>query len=251
MKKMLSFILFILLSCSTIYAQKANLLETGRISLSAGLSTFTIIGDNPNKDPINVRDESSSTPIGGSFNGIQPALSIRLNIPLDSAGTFIMPIGYDQIFYSANERVPYRDETIFLFHHTINVSSITTGCYYYLRKFSKASVRVFFGLDLRYSYIPQGNFQIISQKNDGTPISDTTQRTKSDAFRVGCDLRAGFEGRIVDPLFLLVNTGVGVFNLIGRNDARGDLLTPFTGFDSGKESLIYNFYFSLMLQYKF
>jgi hypothetical protein len=55
-----------------------------------------------------------------------------------------------------------------------------------------------------------------------------------------------------------VSWGIDALNLLGGDDARGQLLTPFSpnqstsalGFEE-EEQLTYNFFFSIMIQYRY
>jgi hypothetical protein len=62
--------------------------------------------------------------------------------------------------------------------------------------------------------------------------------------------RVGVEGMLFDPIQLNASVGLSCMNLIGRDDTRRELLTPFKWLEV-KESYVWNLNFSLLFQYTF
>lgn len=222
--------------------------QVKRISISGGVSTIEILGDSPNSKTIVNRDTSVAT-VGGSFNGTQPGLSFKLNVSLDENNIFSIPLGIDYYFFEGLERIPAPGNYTSKWRHTIDIFTFTAGFNYAFVKFPLANVRGYTALELRGSYISQGEIVQTTIESLTDSVTVEAHRTKNGAFRLGGALYIGFMGDIVDPLYINAYIGLGIMNLVGRDNKRGELLTPFTYFET-EESLIYNLHFSLLIQYR-
>ncbi len=220
------------------------------VSLTAGLVTTSILGDNPGTWPIVERDVNVNHDIGGSFRGNQPGFGFRLMFPLGNGDKFNVPVGLDYIYYRALEKVPITQKTTLFLRHTVSIPTAALGLNYYLFKFPIANVKAYTGVEARGSFLQEGNFyrRFEYELQDSTRIIDT--KAKDAGFRLGALWKLGVEGEFIYPWY--VNTGVafGAVNLVGRDNERGELLTPMKSFET-KESMVYNFHLYFMIQYKF
>jgi len=220
------------------------------VSLSAGLVTTQILGDNPGTWPIIERDASLNHDIGGSFKGNQPGFGLRLNLPVDKDGLFIAPVGFDYIYFRALERVPIATKTTLFLMHSVSVPTATLGMNYFFLKFPIANVRAFAGLEARGSFVQEGDFYRRFEYGNFDSVAIIDTKTKSSVFRLGGALKLGIEGEFLSPWYVTTGVSLDAMNLIGKDGNRGELLTPMKSFEN-KESLVLNLHFLFMIQYKF
>lgn len=232
-------------SNANIYSQIKNL------SISSGLVTTNILGDGPNTAPMIPRDNDTSKDFssGGSFKGVQPGIAVFLNIGFGEDSPFTVPIGYEYTMYDARERIPVTMQTTAWFKHTVNVSTITLGLDYEIVKTALSKVGIYAGLEGRASFIPAGNLYSKIEYKTTNQLVINNRKTKDSAFRFGGQVKFGIKGEIIPPLFINSSFGLGIMNLTGRDNERGELLTPDIRYET-KESIIYNSFFSLILQYE-
>jgi hypothetical protein len=223
-------------------------------SLGVAFTTSKILGNNPAINTL--RPINASVP-GGSFNGAMPGVEVVGQYKLDDIGDWRLVGGVNYTFYSAKEKFP-GDVSTYRLSHSLNIVSPLVGINYTIFRFPTAMSSFYAGVEVRYNYIHGSEFLL----NEVSRINDEvlTQRTlsKENAGRVGGLFKLGIEGEISDNYMINVSWGVDALNLLNRDNARGQLLTPYSskvlvpGFGwELEEELTYNFYFSLMLQYRF
>lgn len=233
-----------LIIAGTSYSQLKN------VTVSAGLVTTQILGDNPGTWPIIERDVNKNHDIGGSFNGNQPGFGFRLNFPIEKEGKFTVPIGLDLIYFRALERVPIAQKTTLFLQHSVSVPTGTLGLNYFFLKFPIANVRAYTGIEARGSFLQQGTFYRRFENRDSVNAIVIDTKAKDGGFRLGGALKLGVEGEFIAPWYVTTGVSLDCMNLIGRNNDRGELLTPMKSFESA-EGLVYNIHFIFMIQYKF
>lgn len=218
-------------------------------AIGAGISTTKIMGDNPGAWQI-LNKDTSIYQLGGSFDGPQPGIDIRMTFDMDKRGSIRVPLGFEYTFYSAKERVPIARYLTAFLSNELNVSSIYTGIQYAFVEFPKARAKGYIGFDVRASFIHKATYRyqeryVLNPEND----QDITLHIKEDTWRMGTIFRLGFEGDLYKKMQINVSAGPGMMNLVGRDDERRELLTPKKLFET-QESVVWNFYFTLMLQYR-
>lgn len=225
--------------------------QNERFSVSVGIATSQILGENANTLPMVPRDSSKPQITGGSFDAVQPGVAIRFNYFVDKDMRFGIPFGLDYMFYRTAERIPISAKVTAWINHTIEVPTIFTGLNYYFFKFPVANVRAFSGIEFRASLIQQGVFnrKIYYENYDSTQYFQ--MKTKESAVRYGADWRIGFDGEIYKNLHIFTSVGFGIMNLLKRDNERGELFTPIKGWDTNKESHVVLVNFCLLLQYRF
>lgn len=244
MKKLI--ILLLILSNSYAYAQFSK-----NLFPAIGISTVKILGDNPGALPILQTDTTKEAITGGSFDGAQPGVDFRLTYTLDDDKTFRIPFGMDYSFYEANERIPASQFVTIKLTHSLETASIYTGFHAVFLRFPLADAKAYAGLEARGTLIHNAKYRYREvYATDGTANKDITIESKKDAWRFGGLMRIGIEGEINKSLQINTSAAFAILNLLGRDNKRGELLTPFATFES-EESIVYNFHFSLLIQYKF
>lgn len=224
-------------------------------SLGVAFTTSKILGDNP---AINTMRLINSSVPGGSFNGAMPGVELVGQYKLDDIGDWRLVGGLNYTFYSARERFP-SDLSENRLTHTVNILTPLVGINYTIFRFPSAMSSFYAGLQLRYNYIHGSEFTFTETLNSTGEIVPRKPRDigKENTGRVGGLLKLGIEGEISENYMINVSWGIDVLNAFGRDNGRGQLLTPFQQKDfvivvpsELKEDLTYNFYFSLMIQYR-
>lgn len=247
--KITFFLIFVLMLNLPILAQ-TGFIDFRSVSILFGLSTSRIIGDNPGAKPMVERDSTKPAVNGGSFDGFQPGIVLKLNFKIDKQGNFEIPIGFEYNFLRAAERIPISKYTTASLNHSVDIPAISIGFNYHFLKFPLANVKAYIGLETRLNFIQSGIWrrEIRYGYLDTTDILE--RKTKVPATRLGGVLHLGIEGEISEPVFINTTFGIGAMNLIGRDNSRGELLT-FSRYNEIEESIVFNYYFSLMIQYRF
>lgn len=228
-------------------------------SIGLAFTTSKILGDNPAIStiaPFGSPDVGSSV-VGGSFNGAMPGVELKAQYKLDDIGDWRLVGGVNYSFYSARERIPTGNVTNRLTHN-LNILSPLLGINYTVFRFPLAMSSVYAGVELRYNYIHQTNFKHIIENEINGESTLRSEYSKGNTGRFGSLIKLGLEGELYENYMINVSWGYDMLNLIGRDETRGQLLTPFKSnvLAYNKESemneqLTNNFYFSLMIQYRF
>jgi len=239
---------FFLSSSSLVRAQLSGL------SVSAGFANAHILGDNlaakPFRNPF-----SDDKFFGGSLDGGHPGLRMQMNFALDDGGIFEIPISFAYIFYMGREKEPISSLSDIKLRHDIYVPSFSLGFNYSFLRFTAFArmAKIYASLESRATYVTQGTFESIQNYVEFNEVEKLSHKTKEAAWRFGGALRLGLNGELNHPWYLDINAGVAAINLIGKDDSRGELLTPHkktANYTETKESTVYTYRFYLMIQYK-
>ncbi len=243
-----------LVVATNLYAQSGSNVYNYENSIGVGLTTSKVLGDNP---AINTISPINNSVPGGSFNGAMPGIEIKAQYKLDDIGDWRLVGGINYTFYSARERIP-RESITFRLKNNLNILSPLVGINYVLIRFPSAMSSVYIGAEARYNYIHANDFVLEEERLTSGERVERQQNNKEATGRIGGLLKLGFEGELHENYMINVSGGIDFLNLIGRDNSRGELLTPFTPdrFDPNlgveqEEQLTYNFYFSIMIQYRY
>lgn len=218
------------------------------ISISVGLNTTQIIGNNANVMPISPLDSTSV--FGGGMGGIQPGFMCKLNIGLDSAGKFCIPVGFEYTVYTTAARIPGTVVNYF-FSNKITAPAFTLGLNYSFFKMPASDVWFYGSLEGRGSFFQSGDYSKIIKDHIGNTLSTEEHKSKVPAVRIGTDLHAGVIGNIINNFYVNTGIGAGVLNIIGKDNSRGDLFTiDILRPDSGRETTVWNLYLFFMIQFR-
>jgi hypothetical protein len=220
-------------------------------SLAVGLSTSQIMGNNPGGRSIQPSGQIEPYIFGGGFFGAQPGLEFRLTIPIDEERRWRIPVGLDNQFFSAKERIPVGSYIEDRHIHTLNIVTPYIGISYVMQKLTYLKAKTYVSVELRGANLT--NIQYTWKETYFfLPELDTViqKRPKPNTFRLCGLARVGVEGMLFDPIQLNASVGLSCMNLIGRDDTRRELLTPFKWLEV-KESYVWNLNFSLLFQYTF
>ncbi len=194
--------------------------------------------------------------IGGSFDGMESAVRASLTTNIDRKSRFLMPISYEYLFLRAGE-VLYYNLTPELnyygnFLHRIDVQKFSIGLDWQFWQTPFKDVNIYLGVDFKGLYIFNQNFSREDVRIEGDNVVSKDKfpyNAKENALRFGTEGKFGFRGHIINKLYINAFVGYEYFNLIGRNDKRGQLLTPFARTET-KEDLINAWHYYLSIEYK-
>ncbi|MFC2131510.1 hypothetical protein ACFLSQ_08750 [Bacteroidota bacterium] len=228
--------------------------QLDRVKFSVGLSTIQILGNNLATKPFE-HEEAGIYMFGGSFDQSQSGLKLEALFALDNEEIFEIPVGFEYYFYKGREKEQMQGLSDRKFRHDVNIMTFVLGFNYSFFKFNPLNsvAKFYVGLDTRSSIIFQGRFEQITNDVEQNIFETLTYDTKEDAFRLGGVLKLGLNGRLYEPLYVDFSAGIGIMNLIGKDDNRGELLTPFkhtVRYNEDEENLVYNYHLTMMLQVK-
>lgn len=218
------------------------------IYISSGLTGTNIFTDNPATMPIFEKDKNKAFIIGGSFDGVETGTMIKGEFSIDNRATLFIPISFEYVWFNANEIVwPTWDKKIYL-EHCVDAQKFSTGLKWYFYQFPFQNVKPYIGFEMKAIFFNNQTFsnQLHYLGNDS--IVDIKQTTKKSAFRMGGEAMIGFRGGIFDRFYLSGSLGYEILNLIGRDNARGELLTPFPQAET-EEKYVPNWHITLLIEY--
>jgi hypothetical protein len=245
MKKFL--LILIIFAVTSLLANAQN----SRFSLSAGLLTMKILGDNPNSAPIIQRDPTKINIIGGGFSQTNSGFSVKLNYDLDEIGLYTIPVGFEYIHLNIRERIPIAKNVTALLSNDAYLPAAVIGFNYKFYKFKFTNVRAYAGLELKGTFLQVGKFYREYRYDKPIDSSDVLNRdTKSAVSRFGGNFKLGFVGQIAGNVYINSFISFGIINLAPTDNNRGELLT--TGIiTEDKETLTATMNFGLLLEYRF
>lgn len=187
---------------------------------------------------------------GSYYKGQFPGLGIRGMWIFDEERNLRANFGLDYHFYSSRTRelsgglIVYKSNT----HY---IPAITGGFEYAFLTLPLAQAKVYAGIDVRGTFVVANTYKEEYEYVIDPRQNSTVTLSKEGAFRLGGGGRLGIEGEIFDPWYVNLSVGWSFMNAVGRDDARGELLTPY--FDpkyENKETRVYNIFANLFVQYR-
>lgn len=241
--------LLLILSVFLIYSIDLHA-EGMKLSVSAGLSTTTFMQNSPSASLMLPSNKNGNTAIftGGSYDGQQAGLALRVSSFIDKNENFEVPVSLYFSFLHAAERAAlgYRSE-LYLKHKT-NIQSLGLGFNYYFYKLPISGVKPYLGVEAITSYVNEDYFSRKLYYYNLNEVVNYGHNPKKAALRLGGEAKFGVSGNIIDKISLNTSIGMNAINLIGRSDSRGELLTPNKENET-KESVVWNWHITFMLQY--
>lgn len=187
---------------------------------------------------------------GGGFFGFNNAFILKANFEPSADSRFSFPVGFEYIFYRAYHRVPISRYVTAYLTHSIDLPSANVGIRYSLFKLPFANVWSYSELTLAGNLIGASNYTVRIDYEQFDSSHTKTVVGKNSVFRFGGTLRVGFLGAVEGPWNVNIFGGINLINLFGRDNSRGELLTPSNIFEP-KENPVYNFQLGFSIIYKF
>jgi len=223
---------------------------TSNYRISGGIITTQIIGDNPGRLSIIDTSPDNVSVTGGSFPDAQPGMQLHFLFPIDENSEFRIPVSLDYTFFRGKERDNYDVNIIDYYSHTLNVFGFNTGFHWAFLPVRFARASVYAGLEVRMSYIHNIDMEWFRDIRDNSFLEDELYLydEKSDALRLGGIFKLGVEGRLRDNFYINAGGTLGILNIAGKHDSRGELFTPLPMHET-RESNVYTLQVFILIQY--
>lgn len=263
MKKIIISILLIVSSLLLHAQEKQKIVSTrqyiNNYSIAGGFHFNQILGESIGRKAMISYAEVADTNIvakpGGSYDGIQSGLEIRMTYYLGDEDEYKIPFGVTYDFYRAKEYTPIGTKLAQSLANSHDIIGMYFGFDYKLLDFWRGNVNLYAGSYINLNYVINHEYTV-EYINKFDPDKDSTSTSsKENAFRLGPNFHFGFEGEIEKNWHLNFTIGVGILNLIGTDDNRGELLTnrkvtATKEYTETHENLEFVLQFSLLLQYR-
>lgn len=234
---------FVLISCLPARGQS---MFAGNTSIAFGVSTFLLNGANPANQKIFPQESEGA--IGGGFPNWQSGFTLKGTLGIDKNNDYRIPFGLDYFVMSGVQRVPDRFYTI-VANHTIQIPTLFAGFEYAFADLPLANAKAYAGFDIRMSMLAPTELEV-KLNYEKPDFPDTTRYFgKTGASRLGAGLKLGIEGVVEERWSVNISIGYTAFNLLGRNNERGELFTP-TAVTESVESIIGALTSSVLIQYR-
>ena len=255
MKRILILLTYLVLSISIKHSLISKDLFND-IGINVGFNTFRLIGDNPAIEPIFVNSDSKLGYSGGGLNYIEPGIDLSATLFLDANYTHRIVIGGEYIYMYPKEIVTIKNYAYRYAYHKVYFIDGYVGYHFSFYKTPFQNVRIYSGLELMFNNILLNELEYgIKSIANAKPSPNLFEEDKyvykkEPSFRIGGRIRAGFEGRIKNNIYIVANGTLGIYNLLNRNDVTGELFTIYDSIDK-KESFQPFFNFLISFQYRF
>lgn len=218
--------------------------------IGAGIITTQILGDNPAKLSIINYSSKDDQVTGGSFPDAQPGVQLQFLFPIDEDAKFRIPVSLSYSFFRGKERVNYNRNIVDYYSHTLNIMGVNSGFQYAFLPVQFAHANMYAGLEISLNYINNIDIEWYRDYLNNNVFKDEIYKTppKEDALRIGGLFKLGVEGRLRKNFYINAGGAIGIMNIIGKNDNRGELLTPITMFET-IESNVYTLQVYILVQY--
>lgn len=235
----------LLVICSQMSAQAQSVFD-GTTTVAFGVSTFLLNGSNPANQKIFPNESEGA--IGGGFPNWQSGFTVKGTLGVDKQNELRIPFGLDYFVMSGVQRVPDRFYTIQA-THTIQIPTIFTGIEYAFADLPLANAKAYAGFDVRMSMLAPTELEV-KLNYEKPDFPDTTRYFgKTGATRLGAGVKLGIEGVVEERWSVNISVGYTAFNLLGRDNLRGELFTP-SALTETVESIIGGFTSSVLVQYR-
>ena len=217
-----------------------------------GLAGTNFLEDTPSWVPISFSPDENDYRIGGSFDGVESGLHLSFVTNLDSESNWMLPLNFEYNWLSANEEI-YYSKTIGKYHHRIDVQKISTGIHWNFYTFHFQDVNAYMGAEFKAVFVNNQKLtsQQITKQDDGTitTVNGPYKNEKPNAVRLGSEYKLGFRGELVKNFYINSFLGIELLNLLGRDDERRELFTPYKKGET-QEQYVAQWHFVLLIEYK-
>jgi len=227
--------------------------QLGNIRIGTGLATIDILGENYSTLPL-IYITPNGTIRGGGFSQTQSGIRLEAIMPLDINERFEIPLGFEYVFFRAREKSVFSETGAYYTTHFKDLGFITLGLNYSVFKFDAfvAKAKLYAGIDSRLAIIDSGEIKVRLEAPAVNKFETTSAPSKGN-IRLGANFNLGLNGELNEFILVDLKCGVGIMNLVGKNDLYGELLTYNRSieYSETKESFVWTFNLAMTLQYKF
>lgn len=219
--------------------------------IGCGLVGTNFMEDSPEWIPISFSANEETLKYGGSFDGVETGIHFSLITNLDTDHNWLLPLTFEYNWLKAGEEVYASQYKKYVTSHKIATQKISTGIQWQFYTFPFKDVRAYIGAEAKAVFVNNQLMKVesIIVSDEGVVQSVTTHRAaKPDAVRFGSEIKLGFRGELLHNFYINTFLGMEALNLLGRDDMRGELFTPYIM--ESKEQIVPQWHFVLMLEYK-
>ncbi len=223
--------------------------------IGIGLSGIAFFNDNPSwKHILNSPDKNDV--LGGSFDGLESGFHLSVMTNLNESSSLLLPISFEYDWLTAAEQMYQTSRTKLQVKHSIDIQKLGIGLQWQFLTFPFKDVKGYMEADLKVIFINNQEYRyVISElETDGTITSNLgPYNPKETAVRFGAEYKLGFRGQLTKNFFINSFLGIELLNVLGRNDDRGELLTPWGSLkqmqerSESKEQYVPNLHFVLIV----
>ncbi len=258
MRQLKYILLILLIPTLSLLAQKEINTNSGsglfdHYKIGAGLNVFSIVAGDNNLNTASlmpIASEEGDLVIGGQMGGGHPGYHIQFTAYLDKEEDYKIPIGVSHNFLNAAQTRPAASQGILTrYNHNIDLIKINAGFQFAFWDLDSSEAKVYIGPEFMYSFITNSLYvEKFDNLSPNEPDIEVARLSKANATRIGGMIRLGVEGHLHQRVYINVGLGLGVLNLFGRDDERGELFT-YTNKIEVQESYVTFLDFSLVIQY--
>lgn len=232
-----------------------------KVFLGGGISTVQF--DSKNRSaldyfPVDSAQISSGKWGGGSLDMAQAGIDIHGEMDMDSLGRHIVPFGLDISFLTARERFSGDDNDLsydLKMVYSTTLLGFYAGYDYAIFMLPKAKAKVYIGGEVRGNLIAGSSVEFTQKyfREAGDSTDVIKYDGKKNTFRLGGNIRLGVIGQLKKDLNINASIAYGALNILGRDDARGELLTfrkSNDTFTEVKENILKALNVSIVLEYR-
>lgn len=219
------------------------------VGINLGFNTFKLLGDGASvqRQIIGSNWQSHS---GGGLEYIEPGLDLSATCFIDSNLKHRAILGFEYIYMNAKEIKALSPLAYIFSYHNVQFFDLYVGYHYSFWKANFQNVKIFAGPEIMLNNILKNELEK-GIRYLLIPNADTKNiYTKPSSTRLGGRIRAGFEGKIYDHLYINASFTIGIYNLLLKNNANGEHFNSLNTFET-KESNQLFFNYLLSFQYRF
>ena len=215
--------------------------------INLGLNTFKLLGD---LSSVQSQIVSGNARSGGGLRFIESGIDLSSTFFIDNSLRHRLITGGEYIWMNSREARSISSMSYAYYYHRVQFLDFYLGYHYAFWAAPFQDVKIYAGAEAMLNNITLNELEtgIAYLRN---PTNNTSfSFTKDATTRVGGRIRAGFEGRLYENLFINASFTLGLYNLLMRDDSTGELFNSRNSFET-KESLQPFFNYLISFQYRF
>lgn len=230
-------------------SSKNKLFNSSAINL--GLNTIKLLGDLPSTQPqFLIYGNSSQIHSGGGLIYTDPGIDLSATFFIDTNLLHRFIVGSEYLALKGREIRLISSYVHVTSHHYVDLLNFYLGYHYSFWQTRFQNAKFYAGPEIMFNSVVRNQrnldtlYLLFSDRNTGV----STQ--KDYDFRIGGRLKAGFEGRLHNNIYINVGFTVGAYNLLLRDKSKGELFNAKNSFET-TESIQPFFNYLISFQYRF
>ena len=216
--------------------------------INLGFNTFQLLGNLSSVQSQIVSDNSTHS--GGGLRFIESGFDIGATFFVDSNLQHRVILGSESIWMNSKEVRSVSSLVYAYSQHKVQFTNFYLGYHFVFWNAPFQDVKIYSGAEMMLNNITLNELERgITYLQNSSSNSAITYK-KDATTRIGGRVRAGFEGRLYEQLFINASFTLGFYNLLLRNNSTGELFNSVNS-DETKESLQPFFNYLISFQYRF